>query len=403
MVARLKKLRFLSACTFSSLLVSAVIVFINVQQVVPLPTTGKENNPQLFTYAGAIHVHSNRSDGSGVAESIAYAAQTAGAQFVVMADHSVSGEARSDNGYYDSVLVMAGCEVNKEEGHFLYIPHPDSTFHDYSTYVLEHLYDFDEDALIIGAHPDLKKKPIDKSTLQKINALEAVNADVYWRESSVLNLAQAFIMYPFSDASLNLLYYYPEYTLKLWNDIQQELDDNYVIFGSTDAHAKIKLNNSWHIPFPSYERTFKMVQTSVVLQEPMSGELSQDSRLIFNALKKGNSFISFENLGDSEGFLFYAEIDCTKYLPGDTIDRQDFAPEIGIVSLQVHVPLDKNVRVYLKSPTRTIAMHDGSKSEFNIAENDKYYVEVYQLRSELVSGKLREELWIISNAIWVNI
>ena len=400
----MKKFRILSVCIFILfLIVSAVIAFLNVQQVAPLPSIGKENNPELFTYAGAIHVHSNRSDGSGVAESIAYAAQTADVQFVIMADHSVSSEARSDNGYYDSVLVMAGCEVNLEEGHFLYIPHPDSTFQDYSTYILKHLYDFEEDALIIGAHPDLKKKPIDKSTLQKINTLEAVNADVYWRESSVLNLAQAFIMYPFSDASLNLLYFYPEYTLKLWNEIQQELDNNYVIIGSTDAHAKIKLNSSRYIPFPSYERTFKMIQTSVVLQEPMSGEYSNDSRLIFNALKKGNSFISFENLGDSEGFLYYAKVDSTKYLPGDTIIRQDSAPEIGIVSLQVQVPLDKNVRIYLKTPTRTIAMHDGSKSEFNIFENDKYYIEVYQLRPELISGKLREELWIISNAIWMNI
>ncbi len=392
------KFRFLLICCISLVISFMVIAMINIYYLTPAEFAPAENDPEVYSYSGAIHVHSVQSDGSGTKESIAGEAKKAGLDYVVVTDHSVGPEARLDAGYYDSVLVMAGCEVNLPEGHFLYIPHPDSMFRDYTAEMRNNLFEFDDEAIVIGAHPYSKKKPVSNQVLQKLNAFEIVNADMVWRNIPLWSLIQTVAMYPFMNFSINLLYRYPQTTMQMWKMLQSQYDKNYHIFAGVDAHANIKITDSWRLEFPAYETVFKMFQTTILSKKPLSGDFMHDSRLVYDALKNGRSYISFGNLGNSKGFAFYAHDIGQTYFPGDTVARSGFGDN-DTITLRVKVPAREKIRIYLKSHYDTVLVHDGPDLEFSTEKKGKYFAEVYKLRPELGYDRYQEVPWIISNAI----
>jgi hypothetical protein len=392
------KFRYVLVCCISLIVLFMVIAMMNIYYLTPVEYASVENNQQMYSYSGAIHVHSVQSDGSGTKKSIAAEAKRAGLDYVVVTDHSVGPEARLDAAYYDSVLVMAGCEVSLPDGHFLYIPHPDSMFLEYNAAMRKRLFELDNEAIVVGAHPYSKRRPLSDLAFQKLDAFEMVNADMVWRDVPLWNLAQAIVMYPFTNFSINLLYQYPHNTMRVWKKLQKQYDKNYSIFASVDAHAYIKISDSWHLEFPAYETVFSMFQTTILSKEPFSGDFIHDSRLVYEALKNGRSYIGFGNLGNPKGFSFIAQKKDQTYYPGDTVSRTGFGDDDAI-TLRVNVPAQGKRRIYLKTQYDTVLVHDTSNLEYKTASKGKYFVEVYQLRPEFGTGRYQEVPWIISNAI----
>ena len=68
---------------------------------------------------GVVHVHSNRSDGSGTIDEIAAAASRAGLQFVVVTDHGDGTRPVLAPAYRHGVLVIDGVEISTTHGHYL--------------------------------------------------------------------------------------------------------------------------------------------------------------------------------------------------------------------------------------------------------------------------------------------
>lgn len=377
----------------------AIFVFIFVYSYVQViefkPIEGKQSNTNFNnTYNGVIHVHSGRSDGSGSVSDIAKHAQQAGVDFVVITDHEAGAEARLEAGYYGNVLVLIAAEISTPEGHFLYIPHPDSSFFE-PKFVSEHLYDLKNNAIIIGAHPVLQKNRLTEKAAKSIQGIETVNADYQWRTTSKLSLLQALVLYPFVDYSMNLIPRYPNESMRIWKEQQAENGENYVMVGSADAHARIEVTDSYFWEFPSYYKVFRMIQTKVMTEKPLSGDYLTDARLVYNAIKKGNSFVAFEGFGSTAGFFFTANGPDAEYGIGDQ-------PELEhVTKFNIHVPLEDNIRVYIKTPEKVVLVDEKPEVEFMVQERGKYYVEVFQLRKSLTEKDLVEIPWIITNAIHV--
>ena len=79
-------------------------------RLAPLPRDARE-------IAGAVHVHTTRSDGTGTVEEVAAAASRAGLQFVVLSDHGDATRPPDPPRYLSGVLCLDGVEIGTTAGH----------------------------------------------------------------------------------------------------------------------------------------------------------------------------------------------------------------------------------------------------------------------------------------------
>ena len=72
------------------------------------PVRQRSDTAATSVVAGAFHVHTNRSDGSGSIDDIARAAARAGLQFVILTDHGNGTRAPEPSAYRSGVLMVDG-------------------------------------------------------------------------------------------------------------------------------------------------------------------------------------------------------------------------------------------------------------------------------------------------------
>src|SRR5258705_12955801 len=72
-----------------------------------------------WTIPGAIHVHTNRSDGLSTPDEIAAAAARAGLKFLVFTDHGDATREPDPPTYRSGVLCLDGVEISTSGGHYV--------------------------------------------------------------------------------------------------------------------------------------------------------------------------------------------------------------------------------------------------------------------------------------------
>jgi hypothetical protein len=158
--------------------------------------------------------------------------------------------------------------------------------------------------------------------------------------------------------------------------------------GGSDAHATpVSMGPLRRVIFP-YRYLFTAVNTHVLLNEELSGDLDADRRSIFNAIRRGRCFIGYDLPASTNGFRFSAHADRGEAIMGDSL-------ELGFgVTLQIHLPRQAQIR--LIKDGRVINIWRGTQSAVHtVREPGAYRVEV-QLH---YLGKLRG--WIFSNPIFI--
>ena len=76
----------------------------------------------MIEYAGAIHIHSIYSDGSGEVTDIAGFAAESDLDFIILTDHNTLRALHEGfEGWYGKTLLLVGCEINDKENknHYL--------------------------------------------------------------------------------------------------------------------------------------------------------------------------------------------------------------------------------------------------------------------------------------------
>jgi hypothetical protein len=175
-------------------------------------------------------------------------------------------------------------------------------------------------------------------------------------------------------------------TLSLWDELIKK-HGRVVAVGGSDAHArKMSMGPLRRTIFP-YEYHFSAVNTHLLVDHPLSGELDLDRDRIIDALRYGRGFIGYDLSCPTRGFRFAAQHRDGKLEMGDEMNAR------GPVNLQVMLPAAADV-ILIKDGRPWKHTH-GQMLTATTDEPGVYRVEAY--RQHL--GRRRG--WIFSNPIYL--
>lgn len=342
-----------------------------------------------YRASGVVHIHTDLSDGRGRPAEVLAAGRRAGADFVVVTDHN-----RADPEEYARVarpgdpLVVVGSEVSTEAGHLLAIGirRPGFRFSGTLREVLDDIRYLGGCAF--AAHPT---SPRGETRFTREDepgnwGVEVVNGDTAWREASLPALALAAWTYPVNPSfALARTLKTFESERSLWDRILTRRFAPAV--GGADAHGRIPMTRTAHIPVPSYDALFGLVRTVAHLDEPLPRNRGAAREALSRALCSGRSVVAIPSFADPSGFSFVARTaEGHDAGPGSTLR---FAPGI---TLRAGGAVPAGTTLRLIEGGKAVAAND-DVLEYTVTRPGVFRMEAYT-RGEATP-------WILSNPISV--
>jgi hypothetical protein len=334
-----------------------------------------------------VHLHSTHSDGTGTVPEIARAAARARADVVLLTDHDTLEARRlGEEGWYGDVLLLAGVEVSplgrdhylafgidreirhrgldacgiaravREAGGFGFAAHP-----------------FSEGSARFR-RPGMPFAGLDCEALDGIELWNFAN-DTGERVTGILGLLRLLA------TPARVLDHPPERNTSRWDELCRAR--RVVAIGGLDAHQYGKrIGPIVPLRVMAYHRTFRLIRTHVVCEEPPSGELERDRELVFGALRAGRCYIAVDCVAPARGFRFEA---------ADVPMGGEAAA--GRRALHVRAPLPARLAVLRDG--REIASAGGTTLDVEVEEAGVYRAEAQR------RARGRERTWILSNPIYL--
>ena len=385
------------------LLVRLVVVMIAALVLLAaLPKAARELPPPReglnAPVRGAIHVHTNRSDGTGSIDDVLRAAGQAGLQFVIVTDHGDATRAPDLPDYRDGVLYIDAVEISTRNGHLVALGVPKAPYP-----LTGDARDVVEDVhrlggIAIAAHPGSAKPELrwtDWNT--PIDGLEWLNGDSEWRDDRVWTLGRALITYPFRPPqALALLLDRPEPVLREWNALTGER--RVVAVAASDAHARIgarslgePYDSAGSLHFPSYTSSFR--EFSIALPDlTLTRNADADARHVLDAITKGRVYSTVDALGGPVALHFSATSG------GSTASVGDVLPVHGPVHLHVDAEAPDDATIALFQSGAAVAQARGSRLDYDAPEAPA----VYHVEITLPDAPGRPPVpWVFTNPIYV--
>ena len=346
------------------------------------------------TVAGAYHIHTRASDGSGTVGDVAAAAARAGLQFVIMTDHG-DGTTIQSPSYHSGVLCIEGVEVSTTGGHYVALGLGPTPFP-----LAGEPRDVVADVARWGgfgivAHPysqklDLRWQAWNLAT----DGIEWLNGDSEWRERSSWQLAAALTHYPFrSPETLTALFTRPVEPLSEWDRLTGQR--RVVGLVGADAHAKFGRSpvdaRAGLAAFPGYEASFRALSIHVEPVHPLEGNAVADARSVLAGVEAGHLFSSLDGLAHPAQFGFTASSGRSRATEGDDLILDgpvDFHaavnnPAASLVLSRNGVPVGRAA---------------SDRATFRMAATPA----VYRIEAHVSSGPADTSVpWIVSNPIYV--
>jgi hypothetical protein len=147
------------------------------------------------------------------------------------------------------------------------------------------------------------------------------------------------------------------------------------MIGGLDAHQVGKrIAGRVPVKLMSYERSFRMLTTHVLVPELLSGDATRDRAMVFDALRAGRTYIARDWLAPARGFSFSRM--------GEELRERP--------RLEVRLPCPADVRL-LRDGVPVASATDGAELDFEPPEPGVYRVE----------ARIDGRLWILSNAVYL--
>lgn len=351
-----------------------------------------------------LHMHTVYSDGSGTHRDIADAALRTGVDVVIVTDHNLW--VQGVEGYYKDhrpvgqperqVLLLVGEEVHNP------VRQPQKSH-----------------TLVFGAGREMAAYSANPQTLvdQVIKSgglafiahpfesgLPAFNEpDISWEDWDVRGFHGIELWNGFSELKnvvknklQGIFYVYfpqliahgpPPRALKKWDELTAR-GQRVVAVGGSDAHAlKLNMGPLRRTVFP-YDFHFRAVNTHLLLDRDLSGDLAQDSQAVYSALRKGRAFVGYDLPAPTNGFRFSAQA------------------KDGLAQMGDEVRVDNGVTFQIKLPAKVECrlLRDGSViktwRDTDICTYIATMPGVYRVECSIdYLGKKRG--WIYSNPIYL--
>jgi len=345
-----------------------------------------------------IHMHTVYSDGTRKHSEIVQEALTSDLDVIITTDHNVW--VTDLEGYYENeekrILLLVGEEVHDQarepQKNHLLVLNNKRELAQFATNTQELLDAIkSDDGLAFIAHPiDPAAPAINEGDLswvdwdvQGFTGLELWNAMTEMK--SLIKTKLHAIYYVFNPKRVARGPF--QKTINLWDELLRK-GKRVVAIGGSDAHAfKHNLGPIERIVFP-FTFHFQGINTHLLLDSPLSGDLVADKVKIYKALAKGHAFIGYDLPASTRGFRFSAHGKDRVVTMGDEVSAK-----FG-VTFQIQLPFSTECRLLRDGQTvktwkkREICTHI-------TAEPGVYRVEVY------IDYKGRQRGWIFSNPIYV--
>ena len=351
--------------------------------------------PAGTTWRGVVHVHTNRSDGTGTIDEVAAAAARAGLRFVILSDHGDGTRAPEPPRYRSGVLVLDGVEIGTNAGHYLAVgmaqaPYP----------LGGDTRDVVEDVARLGgfgviAHPDSPKGGLPwRDWHLPVDAMEWLNADSQWRDESAFRLARALLTYPFRPAETLAAQLTPGALLQRWDQVAASRP--LVVLAGADAHARIGVRREGDpyegrvfLALPSYEASFRAFSQQLVTAGAPTGRADEDARAVLASLRGGRVHTVIDGWAMPPVFEFTARGGGMEAVEGGELVTRE--------------PVVLRVRSNAPLYAATVLLRDGVEVHrvdrqalvYATDRPGRYRVEVWLGRP----GKRSPIPWIVSNAI----
>jgi len=346
----------------------------------------------MFEYIGVMHIHSVFSDGSGEISEIASFGKECGLDFLIITDHNTLRALNEGfEKWYESTLLLVGCEINdkQNQNHLLAMGINETI----TTRIpaLEYTKKVKElGGVSFIAHPFEKRKsmeqhppyPWNEWNSDDFDGIEIWNHMSEWMEGLTEQNKYNYFIHP-----LRSIVGPTEETLKMWDKLN--LKRKVVGIGGVDAHAhKVNLLGFFEMEVFPYKVLFKSVRTHIIIGERLdpTSDISHSKKLVYNALKNGNCFVSNYYHGDAKGFRFFAE-------DGEHIHQMgESLPFTQKIKLRVILPnISASIKLICNGEiTQSL---EGYYAEFEATMPGIYRVEVF----------LNQNAWIFSNHIRIGL
>ena len=369
-----------------------------------------EKQDEYFHAVGNMHMHTFYSDGEKWHAEIADDAIAAGLDFIIVTDHNVW--VQGVEGYYENkngrVLLLTGEEIHnvrrqpqashllvygveaeladcapypqqlidavREHGGYCFLAHPHEKdcrlfpfpnlgWHDWPVENFTGLEIWNYMSSFISALVDaLERLPVQIELLDKLTAVRlAFNP-------------QKFVVGP------------EPRTLALWDELLAQ-GKRITAVGNSDAHGTpMSFGPLKRIIFP-YEFLFRAVNTHILLERPLTGDVAYDKQLILKAIGQGHSFVGYDLPHPTKGFRFSATS------KGKGIMGQEVRLNAG-ATLQISTPTRCNIRLIRHGELVASSQNDTHLTHIPI-EPGAYRVEC------TLPYLGQERGWIYSNPIYL--
>ena len=332
----------------------------------------------LEEYIGAIHIHTNCSDGAGNFEEIIKAGAEGNLDFMVITDHDTLC-LKEKEGWYDKVMVLVGEEISPDNAHYLALNiYKEIDFQKF-TNPQEYIEEVNrQGGFGFVTHPFHKGKKLpfipphpweDFYLYKGFQGIEIWSLMYDWvKKVNLFNLPFHFF-FPITG-----LRGPSGKMLKIWDTLSQKR--KVVGIAGLDIHG----NKILPFSISSYTFAFRTLRTHIWCQK-LCGKFLEDRKKVYQALKEGHSFMALDKIEDSKGFRLFTE---KENIPGDRIE------------------LTSSQKLYFTSPVVAF---------FRFIRNGKVVKEVRDSQGEIklkksgvyrLEGYLRGKPWIFTNPIWVS-
>jgi hypothetical protein len=310
----MRVLFFFFLCVFFYIVYGFYLTTVNLKIVPEVKTPGSSF---YSDYRGAIHVRSSLSGGVRESDKIIESAQAAGLDFLIFTEHHKAYHKGLPNTYYDSLLVTTGIDYKYLDSKLLILGYrpESSSLEELSWRVPDWLtqkapYDREEVLILSTPFNEAGQPTWGNEWPSGLDALEVQNSKVIaqreYREN-FFSVLWSLIVYPFNPQYAFLrLYQDPVPELDLWDKMHPQETLSGVSGLDTSAKAIILPGSS--IEFPSYQTSFELMSTHVLIKKEFVGSFEKDKKSLLDALKKGQVYFSLDLLGNPKGFKTYLKV-----------------------------------------------------------------------------------------------
>lgn len=330
-------------------------------------------NPYYF-YKGAIHIHSNLSDGTGDIDSITKAAKRAGLEWIIITDHNYYDK---NEGIINGVYVIKGEEISPyKNNHYLVLGIEEQIpCDDIPERNVQRVREYG--GFGFAAHPNEGMSAdgtprknshhcipwTDKNI--KPDGVEIWNWFSNWADNlddgNIFKLAYAYLFKHKIITPPN------ERTLAWWDSLNNETKSIVPAIGGVDAHALRFYRYIIPITVFPYETCFKTVTNFIHLKDELSKDFNEAKKQILGAIKNGKNFIVNRNTYKTIPELYFEDSKGVYYC-GETIS---LTPDL---SLNFSAEDLMELKVILNG--EEFAHINSTCFQFPICKSGKYRLEV---------------------------